>query len=574
MKKIATLNILLIVLIFGLTQCAGDFLDIPPKGVLTEDNLTDVESFVIAAYSYPPKQNIYYSLNPQVYGCIRSDDSYKGGGGGLGDQVGWYQMEVFTLTSPNEINYERSWEGGYAGIRRCNIALQQLNKIDAADFPLKEQRIGEMKFIRGYLYFMLKNYHRWIPYIDENLPNDEYETLPNHPEGRTDLDLWQLILNDFEDAYAVLPETQPVDKARATKYAAEAYIIKTLLWMAYEMDDNHQVVNINQAPLEEALIHCNNIINSLKYSLTADYGTFWKCENDFNNSEVIFEWNATLEDGTTGSNINRAMTLNTPTWPPYTTCCDFHKMSYDYINANRTGPDGLPLFDDYNEAELKNNPDYWMDNTFDPRLSHTAAIPGSPYCYNTSLLFDSAATVFPEHFGYVHSMKELVDPLGPCQYKQRGNSKNVRLVRLSEVLLWKAEILIRLNREDEALPIINQIRQRAANSIYRFSDGTPALNYNIQPYVDGVNCVWTNDYAWEAYVWESRLEFAGEGRRMLDLVRWGIAADVMNAHFDKEKTRLEWMKAGFFTKGRDEFIPIPQPAIVWSKGNLLQNPGY
>ncbi|MBE0673478.1 MAG: RagB/SusD family nutrient uptake outer membrane protein, partial [Bacteroidales bacterium] len=139
MKKIVGIIIFLIVSILLLTQCAGDFLDIPPKGVLTEDNLTDVESFVIAAYSHPPKQNVYYSMNPQIYGCIRSDDSYKGGGGGLGDQVGWYQMEVFTLTGPNEINYERSWEGGYAGIRRCNIALQQLSKVDAADFPLKEQ---------------------------------------------------------------------------------------------------------------------------------------------------------------------------------------------------------------------------------------------------------------------------------------------------------------------------------------------------------------------------------------------------------------------------------------------------
>ncbi len=574
MKKIYRIVVISALIVFTLSRCTGDFLDIPPKGVLTEDNLTNIEGFIISAYSYPYKQNVYYSLNPQIYGCIRSDDSYKGGGGGLGDQVGWYQMEVFTLTSANEINYDRTWQGGYGGIRRCNIALQQLAKIDEADFPLKEQRIAEMKFLRGYQYFMLKNYWRWIPYIDENVPNDQYETMPNRVEGRTDLDLWQLILNDFEDAYAVLPETQPVDKARPTKYAAEAYIIKTLLWMAYEMDANNQVVSVNKTRLEEALQHCNNIILSGRYQLCSDYGTFWKCSSDFNNPEVIFEWNSTLDDGTTGSNLNRAMTLNTPTWPPYTTCCDFHKMSYDYVNANRTGPDGLPMFSTYNNAELKGNPDYWNDNTFDPRLCHTAAIPEIPYCYNTSLLFDSAATVFPEHFGYIHSMKELVDPLGPCQYKQRGNSKNVRLVRYSEVLLWKAEALIKLDREDEALPVINQLRQRAANSIYRFANGTPVLNFNIQPYIDGVNCAWTNSFAWNAYQWESRLETAGEGRRLLDLVRWGIAADVMNAHFEKEKTRLEWIKSGFFTEGRDEFIPIPQPEIVWSKGNLTQNVGY
>jgi hypothetical protein len=381
-------------------------------------------------------------------------------------------------------------------------------------------------------------------------------------------------LDDFKNAYEVLPETQPVDKARPTKFAAEAFMVKTLMWMAYEMDENNQVINVNQARLEEALGHCNNIINSGKYSLCSDYGDLWKCTSDYNTPEFIFEWNCTLNDGTAGLNYNRAQTLNTPTWPPYTTCCDFHKMSYDYVNANRTGSNGLPLFDTYNNAELKNNKTYWKSNTFDPRLCHTAAIPGIPYCYNTSLLFDSAGTVFPEHFGYIHSAKELVDPFSACQYKQRGNSKNNKLIRYSEVLLWKAEALIKLGREAEALPIINQVRQRAANSIYKFANGSPVLDFNVQPYVNGGNCTWTNEFAWKAYIWESRLETAGEGRRMLDLVRWGIAEKVMNDHFAKEKNRLAWISAGFFTKGRDEFIPIPQPEIVWSKGHLTQNPGY
>ena len=578
MKKIFGLITIGILFIFALSQCnLEEFLDNPPKGVLTEANLTDpedVEGFVIAAYSFPPKQNAYYSMNPQWFGCVRSDDSYKGGGGGMGDQVGWYQMEVFTLTGPNEVNYDRCWQGGYQAIRRCNLALQQLNKVSVDDFPMKEQRIAEVKFIRGFNYLMMKLFYRSIPYIDENLPSDQYETMKNHPDEMTDLDLWQKIADDFEDAYNVLPATQPVDKARVTKWAAEAFLAKTLLFMAYEMNATHQVININQNRLEEALGHCNNIINNGPYELCDNYGDMWTCESDYNNPEVIFAWNGTLQDGTTGSNLNRRMTLNTPTWPPYTTCCDFHKMSFSYINANRTGADGLPLFETFDNAELKNNPSYWTSNTFDPRLCHTTAIPGLPYCYNTSLLFDSAATVNPQLNGYNHSMKELVNPFSACQYQQRGNSKDDRLIRLSEVLLFKAEALIQLGREDEALPVINELRNRAANSAYRFADGTPCLDFNVQPYVDGVNCTWSNSYAWEALMWESRLETAGEGRRFFDLVRWGTAADVMNAHFNKEKNRFEWMSAGFFTSGRDEFIPIPTNEISWSKGNLLQNPGY
>ncbi len=576
MKKTVGIFVISLLLMFALPRCVGDFLEISPKGVLSEDILLDpedIEGFVISAYSWPHKAYFTETLHPCYYGCIRSDDSYKGGGGGLGDQIGWLQMEVFSEATPNINNFDYTWQGGYKGIKRCNIALQQLAKVSETEFPAKEQRIAEMKFLRGYQYHSLKNAYRWIPYMDENLAEDEYSNVPNHPENMTESDLWQRILDDFTDAYEVLPETQ-ADKGRPTKYAAEAFMVKILLWMAFEMNENHQVININEQRLQEALQHCDNIINSHRYDLCDDYGQMFWCESDNNTPESIFEFQCTTDDGTEGWSTNVGVRLNTPTWAPYTTCCDFHKMSYDYINANRTGADGLPLFDTYNDAELKNNPDYWTSNTFDPRLCHTAAIPGIPYCYNTSLLYDSVGTVYPQHFGYVHSMKELVNPFSSCQYKQRGNSKNWKVIRYSEILLWKAEILIKLGRENEALPIINQIRERASNSIYRFADGTPCLDFYIQPYIDGVNCDWTNDFAWEAVIWETRLEFAGEGRRFFDLVRWGIAEDVMNAHFNKEKLRLEWMEPGFFTTGRDEFLPIPQNQIVWSQGKFVQNPGY
>ena len=38
------------------------------------------------------------------------------------------------------------------------------------------------------------------------------------------------------------------------------------------------------------------------------------------------------------------------------------------------------------------------------------------------------------------------------------------MIRYDEVLLWKAEVLIQLDRWDESLPLINKIRERAANS--------------------------------------------------------------------------------------------------------------
>jgi len=141
----------------------------------------------------------------------------------------------------------------------------------------------------------------------------------------------------------------------------------------------------------------------------------------------------------------------------------------------------------------------------------------------------------------------------------------------------KAEILIQQDREAEALPIINQIRQRAASSQgkLKFADGTPTLPYKIGLYQDGVNCTWTRDFAWNAMIWENRLEFAMEGERWFDLVRWGIAESVLNSYFSAEFPRgRSWLKDGHFTAGRDEYMPIPQPQLNYSYGVYKQNVGY
>lgn len=157
------------------------------------------------------------------------------------------------------------------------------------------------------------------------------------------------------------------------------------------------------------------------------------------------------------------------------------------------------------------------------------------------------------------------------------NSKNETAIRYDRILLWKAEILIQLGREMEALPIINQVRQRASNStsLLKFADGTPTLPYKIALYQNGINCNWTHDFAWQALVWENRLEFAMEGERWFDIVRWGTAESVINSYFAKEFPRgRTWLKDGHFTAGRDEYMPIPQPQMNYSYGVYKQNLGY
>ena len=579
MKKSVKSYIILILVISLMTDCKK-VLDVNPKTVITGEQIRDpeyVDGLVTAAYAYIPRVHAFNTLNPWI-ASIRSDDAYKGGGG-LDDQPAWYQMEVFSLVNPNVGNNDGVWYNGYIGISRVNTAINALNKLDEASFPSKTTRLAEMRFIRGWIYFKLKNRFRWIPFVDETATAEVIPTLTNHPDGddtQNDLALWQKILDDFKFAAENLPETQE-EKGRANKYAATAFMAKTLLWMAYPQDARNQVVQVDQAKLTEALKYCDDIIASGKYSLSADFANNFMLEFDNATPESIWELQFTIDDGTPRGNLNEGNGLTAPWWNPYFSCCDFHKASYNMVNAFRVDEKGLPLFNTFNDAEITDKNAYFSGNTWDPRLGHTVAIPGFPWKYQ-SILFDSSGSRQPSTYGYMHSMKENVTTNSPGLWDEfwMYNSKNQAEVRYDEILLWKAEILIQLGRHSEALPLINQIRARAANSTVKLKlpDGTYPAKYRVDPYVDGVNCTWSRDFAWNALVWEDRLEMAMEGRRFYDLVRWGMAEKVMNSYFDKESRRRTWLNVAHFTAGRDEYLPIPQDQMNWSRGVYKQNVGY
>lgn len=565
---------------FSLTNCKK-FLDVKPQAAITEADVSTPESvdgLVIAAYAWIPHAFVLnQKMNPWI-ADIKSDDSYKGGGG-LSDQSSWYQMEVFSLVTPSVDNNDGVWYGQYEGISRCNTALRAIDGLDEAAYPEKKQRIAEMRFLRGYMFAQLKKWYKWIPYFDEHVSNDSIKLIPNHPDtAKNDLYIWNNICQDFKAAANDLPVTQN-EVGRATKYAAEAEAANVLLWMAYEENDKNQVVNINKARLTEALTYIDDIINSGKYSLTGDFAHNFKFSDDNATPEAIWEWQYTHSDGTPNGNLNAGTPLNAPWWPPYFSCCDFHKASYTMVNAFRVDANGLPLYDTYNNAEITDKEAYFSGNTWDPRIGHTVAIPGLPWKYQTDILFDSSGSRDPANYGYFNSLKENVEAGSPglVNLFWMWNSKNETAIRYDRVLLWKAEILIQLGREKEALPIINQIRQRAANStgLLKFADGTATLPYKISLYEDGINCNWTPDFAWKALVWENRLEFAMEGERWFDIVRWGIAESIINAYFAKELPRNRtWLKDGHFTAGRDEYMPIPQPQVNYSYGVYKQNIGY
>ncbi|MBP7485845.1 MAG: RagB/SusD family nutrient uptake outer membrane protein [Parabacteroides sp.] len=551
------------------------FLDENPKGVLSNEQLNtpeNVEKMVIAAYSSLGNDHYTEPNSPWPYGDLRSGDAYKGGAG-TGDMQEFHFYETFTYLRDDIGLLDSKWYKEYVDISRANNALARLNTIDEADFSKKTTRIAEMRFLRAHYYFELKLLFKQIPYIDENVPVEEYINVSN--VELTSQQLWDKIIEEFRFAAQTLPENN-AEIGRANKWMAKAYLAKALLYAAYEQDEKHNVTNINKEKLTEVVSLTNEIIASGKYALNADYADNFLCETE-NSKESVFAVQHSRNDGTLHGRLDWGAMLNYPMNPEYG-CCGFHQASQNLVNAFQTDDKGLPKFAEFNSKNL-NTPDDLLENNVDPRLNHTVAIPGLPYKYNPEFVFEAWWNRQPEVYGSFMSLKEVVLPDCPCFEKVNpfmSSSKNRDIIRFDDVLLWNAEALIELGRETEALPVINSIRERAGNSTARLVDvqGDPTGKFVVGTYQPGVNCTWTNDFARQALRWERRMEFAMEGVRFFDLVRWGIAAEYLNSYFMVEKTRREHLREAKFTKNRDEYFPIPKQQINFSKKLYVQNYGW
>lgn len=551
-------------------------LDEKPQGVVSSEELNtpeNAEKMVIAAYS--ALGNDYWATpysSMWAYGSIRSGDAYKGGDG-PGDVGDFNAFETFNLNRVDLGNADATWFRLYLAIGRVNDALTRVNNLTTAQFAARETRQGELRFLRGHFYFLLKILFKHVPYIDETIPKTDYEKISN--TDLTDEQLWDKITADFRFAADNLPETQ-ADRGRPGKFAAKSYLAKSLLYQAYVQDERNNVTSVNQAKLTEVVSLTDEVINSGKFSLSADYANNFLSRFE-NGPESVFAIQYSKDDGTPNGRADNGHSLNYPMNVEYG-CCGFHTPSQNLVNAFKTSATGLPLFDSYNTVNTAAGDDF-TTNSFDPRLDHSVAIPGHPYKYRPSFIFQVSWTRAPQVYGRFMSMKETVLPDDPAFKRYppfMSSAKNWDIIRYADVLLFKAEALIELGRFNDAVPVINTVRTRAANStgLLKKADGSNTSNYKIETYQPGVNCVWTQTYAREALRYERRMEFAMEGYRFFDLVRWGIAAEYLNSYFSVEKNRASHLRDAFFKKNRDEYLPVPLNQINFSKGLYKQNTGW
>lgn len=574
----------------GLTLCAcsDDFLENKPQGPLSEGNMNNPEAvdlLVNGAYAtfgcrYADSNDPHlFPVTNWSYGEVRADNAYKGGGGET-DLWEVNDMETAKI-QPNNGFLDGKWFNVYCGISRCNSAIRALNKVDESVIKAKNTRIAEIRVIRDHWYFELVRLFNRIPYMDIDLPENEYQKVPNNEYTREEhLDR---IANDLLEAAKSLPDRQD-EIGRINRNIALAYAAKVKLYQAYEQDpQTNAVVNVNKSLLQEVV----ELIDQVQgYNLLDDFQQLDLMEYE-NGPESVFAIQFSKDDGSGGvGRVNWSMLLNSMTGPG----CPWHGdgfflPSQDLINAYQTDENGLPMFDyqsrpDYGTVEFESDGSYHLanvDGNVDPRLDFVTGRPTITYkTYKErpcGLWVRNSDT-----YGYNNTKRFWLSP--ESADAQQGwpwgaSALNWQLIRYADLLLYKAEALIELggDRLDEARQLINRVRSRAMNSKYvkDFNDPSKdAANYKIGLYPAAG---WTQDYARRALRTEMRLEKAMEGERFYDLVRWGIAKETMNNYFAAERdNRMYYQNASFETG--EEYFAIPTAQYNFSGGIYVQNPGY
>ena len=570
----------------ALTSC-DDFIDVEPQGVISGQlAMENPDKLTISAYA--SLGDCWYDcpLNLWPYGDVASDDALKGGSGTT--DTGYHPMEVWSNLTSTPGEFDALWYRLYCCISRCNSTLVSLEEYgdEKLGAEVAKRYKGEIKFLRGHFYFKLLTMFRQIPWIDEEV----YKNV-SHEQTRNDEftyeELFKKVIADFEEAYNVLPEPNfsnegELQDARAHKIAAAAYLAKCYLTLAW--GDGYEtttgVDHINQEYMKKVVEYTDVVKNSPYYDYLEDFGDIFLPEYK-NSKESIFAVQTSTyeEDGTTQGRANWSNTLN-GCWGIWSKGWDFHKPSQNLVNAFKT-KDGLPMFDDFNKETAYPVNGQPTAQKWDPRLFHTVGMPSFPYKYEKDYTLSKDNSRTPNTYGYYTSMKEVPQRSKGETYVEstwQTFAMNDYIFRYTDVMLMRAEALIETGNLREAQQIINDIRQRAKNSIDKHI-GYAKEQCEIALYPDSY--FQNKETARQCLRWERRLEMAMESSRFFDLKRWGIASQTLNNFFETEQnveydgqTYAQYYKDAHFTAGKNEFYPVPYNQLYYVPGLYVQNKGY
>jgi hypothetical protein len=506
----------------GLISGCQKFLDRKPLTATLDDlNQGAVESQSLGLYTTLRTYAGFSSLPWLDFHSIRDDDAQKGSNQTDGAEIN-AEFENFNY-SKDDWAPNTYWNDHYYMINLANNELHDADSLKVTD-EASLRNIGEASFFRAYSYFELVKTYGDVPKLTEKIVTASDGIKPKSPAA----DIYALIDADLAIAAKYLPINSSVYGAafpgRLTSGAANTLWAQTYLFRS----NWSQVVGL-----------CNQVIASGQYSLNPSFVGIWKDGLNGagkNGPESIWEMQCN-----SGPNAQSNSAVDNGT--AWGTCQQI-----------RQGGASL----NWNLGWGWNQPTQVLVSAWDstdPRKPSTILYAGQ----SDDPAHGGWGAILPKYdageaggIARPYWNKKMYIGNDPAMRSYTGfiNSNgqapwiNHRILRYADVLLMLAEASNELGDGVTAEAALEKVRERARGG------STTAL-----PHIAFANIAQMRT----AIKNERRFEFAMEGYRFYDLVRWGDAASALG---------------GLGYTNRCRFYPIPQKAIDLSGGVLVQNPEW
>lgn len=418
----------------------------------------------------------FWSYSGIMFLEFASDNAYDR----RGNNSGFFQMVNGNLTANNRFT-NSYWTNAYAKIARCNRFLDGVSKISASEEIITRFK-SEARFIRAVQYFYLSQFFHDVPLVTKVLSKEEANTVKKN----TKEEIVSFIKQEFKEAAEGLPrwkELKSSEIGRASKQAALAFLGRTCL---------------AEKQYKEAASAYEEIIKMGDNSLEPNYNeVFYPAKKG--SPEIII--GAQYLTDLAGCGLpQHAYPVKDQGW------CIINPLgslfeAYQFTDGTDFSYNS-PLYD-------KNN----LGKNRDPRLDFTIYYSGATFkgtIYNShpdSESVDATQSGQTTQTGFM--MRKYFDENYNGSLKTYG--VNIPIIRYAEVLLSYLEAKIEAGESitQELLDnTINLVRNRPSVQMPKITETS----------TEKLRTILRN---------ERRVELAMEGIRYWDLLRWGIAHEVL-----------------------------------------------
>lgn len=522
----------------GLASCDIDNVENIGEMSTSQFPKTDADAEAVLAGVYQNLNEIH--ANPQMSflynACLASDDQF--GGGGTNDKL--MQAEDL-LMNYNADMTNQFYADRYKGISRANTLIEVLEGSSGMSDDVKNQAIGEAKFLRAYYYYELASMYGNVPLVRNAAEAD-------NKQGDVKV-LWGQILQDLRDAASSMPAENSLNSSRAghvDKYTAEAMLGRAWLFYTGMYCNGTTLADLTSTaynPLtsvalpdgstltkQDVIGYIDDCVNNSGYSLVDDFRNLWP----YTNSKTINDYPYTAGKGLkwvendNGINpesmfaikFNKQASWNTTIG--YSNGYTLHfgvRGGQDYANTFPfgqgwgAGPVAPNLVKDWKVAEPN---DIRLKATVCD-VNDTEEMPNygrggwADFVQETDYYSKKWSPISCKNDGSVSTSEgipEYVACFETCMYgmsggQQGGYGNNFQLDNIRDLVLIRfADVLLMQSELKEEATGLNRVRARA---------GLPDVAYSLKALQD-----------------ERRWEFACEGIRWNDIRRWHIASVVLD----------------------------------------------